>query len=87
MIRRWLVMWWYRQIWRAMLRASPPVSRSRCANRFTMAGYFGDVEVIVTARDTRLPDGCSREEVMAMLAEVRRAERRMGWKCPEPDNG
>jgi len=39
-----------------------------CANRTWYRATIGSLDVVVSFRDTRLPDGLSREEVVAMKA-------------------
>ena len=55
-----------------------------CANRRWARLRRGQVEVAVTVRDLREPDGYSREELLLMLREVRRHEKTQGWSVPEP---
>jgi hypothetical protein len=56
-----------------------------CANRKWYRGMAGPIEVTVTYRDTRQPNGYSREELLGMLENVRRHEAIQGWKVPEPN--
>jgi hypothetical protein len=80
---------WARRAWRAIfmlaLRRCGPRTRGGCANRWTTVFDHGPVQVTVVLRDTREPDGRSREELVEMLAEIRRSERETGWRVPEPD--
>lgn len=55
-----------------------------CANRRWRRGMAGPIEITVTYRDTRQPDGHSREELVEMLATIRKCEAEMGWRVPEP---
>jgi hypothetical protein len=55
-----------------------------CANRRWRRFMSGPVEVTITYRDTRRPDGYSREELVEMLKTIREQEKMMGWKVPEP---
>lgn len=72
--------------WYKMLRA---ISRRRgrgwksCANRHETRCDFGRLEVTITIRDKRKPDGYSREELCEMLALVRRHEKLQDWRVPE----
>jgi len=45
----------------------------------------GTLEVLVEYRDLRMATGYTREEIYIMLETVRKAEKAMGWKCPEPN--
>jgi hypothetical protein len=58
-----------------------------CANRRWSTWVVGRIEVTTTYRDTSEPDGHSREELVEMLATVRRAEAETGWRVPEPGAG
>ena len=62
-------------------------STGSCANRTWTVGTVGPIELTCTARDTRKPDGYSREVLTEMLWTVRKYEGAMGWKAPEPDDG
>lgn len=55
-----------------------------CANRRTTTCRAGTLEVTVVARDTRRPDGYSREELVEMLRTVRKQEALQDWRVPEP---
>jgi len=57
-----------------------------CANRRYMTFGHKAHRVRVEVTDTRKPDGYSREELYEMLKIIRAAEKRSGWKCPEPKN-
>lgn len=56
----------------------------KCANRWTRKMMIGPIELTITHRDTRDPDGYSREELVVMLETIRKHEAIMGWKVPEP---
>lgn len=58
-----------------------------CSDRYLWTRRVGHLEIEVTARDKRRPEGYSREELVVMLRTVRRHERLQGWKCPEPKVG
>jgi hypothetical protein len=77
---------WYRAL-RFVLRRVGPTSALACANRFERTYAFGPVEVRVVERDTREPDGYSREELCQMLWLVRSEEASQGWRVPEPRVG
>lgn len=55
-----------------------------CANRKWQIRRFGPIEATLTMRDTSKPDAYSREELLEMLATVRKHEAIQGWKVPEP---
>lgn len=59
-------------------------SSSSCANRFTGVFCDGDMEYTIIARDTRLPDGYERTELLRLLELIRLHEARQMWSCPEP---
>lgn len=63
-------------------RSDERLASGSCANRKWTRYMFGPIEVTITYRDTRWPDGHSREELCEMLRTVRKHEQ-MGWKCPE----
>ena len=48
----------------------------------TLPGFPSQMMTIVV-RDTREPDGYSREELMEMLKTIREQEDLQGWKVPE----
>ena len=54
-----------------------------CANRHVLVNRFGPIEVTTTFRDTRKPDGYSREELVEMLQLIRRHEALQKWRAPE----
>lgn len=56
----------------------------RCGRRMVSTFVVGGTEYTVTSRELRHPDHYSREELLAMLAIVRREEQRMRWRCPDP---
>lgn len=62
----------------------PGGSSGSCANRRYRQFMSGPFEVTITYRDTREPDGYSREELLEMLETVRKHEASQGWKVPEP---
>lgn len=57
-----------------------------CANRRWHRFMSGPVEVTIAYRDTRLPDGYERTELLQMLHDVRKHEASQGWKVPEPES-
>lgn len=59
--------------------------RMACANRTIWTFTEGHEEVTVIRRDLNRADGHSREELMEMLATIRREEALTGWKVPEPE--
>lgn len=59
-------------------------SRGRCANRVWHVVRRGPIEVTLTFRDTRQPDGYERTELLEMLRTVREHEAVQGWRVPEP---
>ena len=61
-----------------------PTLVKHVANRSIYISEDDRYEYTLVLRDKNQPDGYSREEVMEMLSEVRQAEKRMGWSCPEP---
>lgn len=79
-------LFWYRAL-RFVLRHAGAASTLACANRYESTRSFGPLEVRVVTRDTREPDGYSREELVMMLQLVRSEERRQGWRVPEPKLG
>jgi hypothetical protein len=81
--KEWL---WYRALRFVLRRVGTKYSLS-CANRRETSHVFGPLEVRVVTRDTREPDGYSREELCQMLALVRSEEARQGWRVPEPCAG
>jgi hypothetical protein len=58
-------------------------SYGACANRYTYVCKFGPLEMTIVVRDTREPDGYSREELVEMLQTIREQEELQGWKVPE----
>ena len=69
--------WWF---WPASCGWSM-TSGSRVTRRRVVEGC---VELVLCIRDLEAQHVYSREEVYQMLVMVRREERRMAWKCPEP---
>ena len=59
-------------------------ARGTCANRVWHVVRRGPIEATLTFRDTRRDDGYSREELVSMLNTIRKQERIMGWRVPEP---
>ena len=55
-----------------------------CANRRWHRGVSGPIEITVIYRDMRQHDGYSREELVEMLATVRKCEAEMEWRVPDP---
>lgn len=54
-------------------------------SRVELTWYRDAFEYKVTRRDMREPDVYGREDVYTFLRTVRENERRMDWKCPEPE--
>jgi hypothetical protein len=77
--REWF---WYRVIVFAT-RGSVPRLFGACANRILYTCWFGPLEMSIVIRNTREPDGYSREELVAMLDLVRKYEKKQGWTVPE----
>jgi hypothetical protein len=73
-------------LWYWVLRHFPSQEYSLCANRRTSRVTFGPIEVTITCRDTREPDGYERTELYRMLHLIRSEEIRQNWKVPEPVN-
>lgn len=69
--------------WRGM--CSLATSTKSVANRFERQFKIRATEFTIIQRDTSAPDMYSREEVYGMLRTVRNEEKRMNWKCPEPE--
>jgi hypothetical protein len=55
-----------------------------CANRHWRNATCGPYEIELIMRDTRQPNGYSREELVEMLRTIRKHEAYMGWRVPEP---
>lgn len=76
---------WKTKFWWWILHKVPLKGLSgRTGNRFYKKGMLGPIEVTITDRDTREPDGYSREELLRMLQLIRSEEERHQWKVPEP---
>ena len=80
----WRAWFWYRVIVFATRRAGR--SSGACANRYMYTCWFGPLEMSITIRDTKEPDGYSREELVEMLAIIRAQETQQEWKVPEPSH-
>lgn len=80
---KWSKWFWYRVIIFALNHAGWS-SRGVCANRITYVCGFGALEMTTVIRNTRGADGYSREELYGMLSTIRKCEKEMGWKVPEP---
>jgi hypothetical protein len=78
--RRWRAHWFVHRALKLLLPTKV------CANRaeYDLEG-FKNHAVHIIVYDLRGPTAYSREEVYSMLRTVREEERRMDWKCPEPD--
>lgn len=73
-------------LWKLIMlavRIGPWDRRKWVTNRAHLDCKVGDIQVSICLRDTAKPDGYSREELIAMLREIRAEERRTGWKAPE----
>ncbi len=81
--REWALLWLAYLLFRKA-KALPGAARGACANRTWVRARAGRHELAVTVRDCGEPDGFSREELVRMLAEVRRHEALQGWRVPEP---
>lgn len=58
-----------------------------CGNRTAMSFENEKYYIDLIFTEKGVETNFSREEVYRMLRIVRRAERRGGWTCPEPDAG
>jgi hypothetical protein len=74
---------WLRLKLLAWLWAPGAQSSGACANRRWWRRMIGPCEVTITMRHTGGPDGYSREELIDMLAEVRKHEALQGWRVPD----
>jgi hypothetical protein len=80
--------WFWYWLFRTTLKhCGSPCSRGHVANRFETVFRRGCLEVTVVERDTRQPDGHTREELCEMLRLIRWHEGLQGWRVPEPDAG
>lgn len=75
---------WY-WLFAYLLRRGPVRTEGFVGNRHTWKGTTGPVEIEVVIRDTRQPDGYSREELYQLLKLIRREEKRSEWKVPDDD--
>lgn len=83
-MRGWLVRRLCRILLALLRRLEGPGGLTLCANRRTRTWLLGEHELTFTWRDTRQPDGYSREELYRMLKLVRDHEHLQEWRCPEP---
>jgi hypothetical protein len=56
-----------------------------CANRCTVTCNVRGLVLALQVKNTRGRDGYSREELIEMLQLIRKHERQLGWKVPEPE--
>ena len=81
----WRAWWLWRVLWALhRVRLEDGESSLVCANRNRRTFRVWNYEVALVFRNTDRPDGYSREELVGMLEEVRRHERRQGWRVSEP---
>jgi hypothetical protein len=59
-----------------------------CANRqeWTFVTPSKKAEFMLRVRDLQIKDSYSREELLTMLATIRREETKQDWLVPEPDD-
>lgn len=74
-LRFFLLLWW----------REPQASAGGVANRVWLRWCRNGMEITLHHRDTRKPDGYSREELLLMLWVLREHERIQGWRVPEPE--
>jgi hypothetical protein len=81
-----LVSFWWWVFFLSVRKLSARARRTSsltCANRHEVRFARGPEVITIQRRDTRRPDGYSRDELYWMLHEVRKHEQQQGWKVPE----
>lgn len=78
-LKRWQEKFW----WYLLRKFTANRSTSICGNRHVKVSMLGCMEITITFRDTRDPDGYSREDLLEMLRLIRKHEMIQNWRTPD----